>query len=126
MLLWGTAAAIPIVMHLLNRRRQQTVNWAAMRLLLQVIEKQSRRIRIEQLILLILRTLIFVNARVSARTPLFPTTAKWRIGCRTATPRHLIFVIDNSYSMGYRDDRGTRFSAAQNARNRIRKSFGSW
>ena len=43
MLLWGAAAAIPIVLHLLNRRRQQTVSWAAMRLLMQVIEKQSKR-----------------------------------------------------------------------------------
>ena len=51
MLLWGLAAAIPIVIHLLNRLRHSQVAWAAMEYLLAALKKRSRRIRIEQWLL---------------------------------------------------------------------------
>jgi Aerotolerance regulator N-terminal/von Willebrand factor type A domain/CARDB len=113
MLLWGAAAAIPIVLHLLNRRRQQTVTWAAMRLLLQVIEKQSKRVRIEQLILLLLRTLILLTLGVSLARPYFEPQVTGETVAAQRPPRLWVLVLDNSYSMGYRDEQGTRFAAAQ-------------
>src|SRR5436309_13210065 len=52
-LLYGLAAAsVPIIIHLLNRRKYREVTWAALRFLLAAIRKNPRRIRIEQLILL--------------------------------------------------------------------------
>ncbi len=113
MLVWGVAAAIPVVLHLLNRRRQQTVTWAAMRLLMQVIEKQSKRVRIEQLILLLLRTLILLTFAVALARPFFTPPADAGTVAAQRAPRLWILVIDNSYSMGYRDETGTRFVAAQ-------------
>lgn len=113
MLLWGAAAAIPIVLHLLNRRRQQTVSWAAMRMLLQVIEKQSKRVRIEQLILLLLRTLILLTLGVSLARPYFEPQVTGEAVAAQRPSRLWVLVLDNSYSMGYRDEQGTRFAAAQ-------------
>ena len=113
MLLWGTAADIPIVLHLLHRRRQQTVSWAAMRLLLQVIEKQSKRVRIEQLILLLLRTLILLTLGLALARPFTSSQSASGTVAAQRPPRLWIFVIDNSYSMGYRDEHGTRFASAQ-------------
>lgn len=113
MLLWGTAAAIPIVLHLLHRRRQQTVSWAAMRLLLQVIEKQSKRVRIEQLILLLLRTLILLTLGLALARPFISSQTASGTVAAQRPPRLWILVIDNSYSMGYRDEHGTRFASAQ-------------
>ena len=113
MLLWGSAAAIPIVLHLLNRRRQQTVSWAAMRLLLQVIEKQSKRVRMEQLILLLLRTLILLTLGLALARPFFAPESAGSTVAAQRPPRLWILVLDNSYSMGYRDEQGTRFMAAQ-------------
>src|SRR5947199_7684758 len=52
------AASIPIIIHLLNRRRFRIVTWAAMRFLLAAQKQNSRRLRIEQLILLLTRILI--------------------------------------------------------------------
>jgi len=46
------AASIPIVIHLLNRRRFRIVQWAAMRFLLAAQKKNTRRMRLEQLLLL--------------------------------------------------------------------------
>src|SRR6516162_7228654 len=62
--LWGTlligggAVAIPIVIHLLSRRRYKVVTWAAMRFLLAAQKQNTRRMRLEQIILLVVRTVL--------------------------------------------------------------------
>ncbi len=114
MLAWGAAAAIPLVLHLLNRRRQQTVSWAAMRLLMQVIEKQSKRVRIEQLLLLLLRTMILLTLALALARPFFTPPVDAGTVAAARAPRLWILVLDNSYSMGVREETGTRFTEAQN------------
>src|SRR4051812_32179157 len=52
------AASIPVIIHLLNRKRYRVVNWAAMRFLLAAMKKNTRRLRVEQLLLLLLRVFI--------------------------------------------------------------------
>src|ERR671916_2149899 len=54
------AASLPIIIHLLNKRKHREMPWAAMRFLLAAIRKNSRRIRIEQWLLLAVRTLIII------------------------------------------------------------------
>ena len=57
-LLWGLAlASIPLIIHLLFRRKFRRVDWAPMRYLKLSIQRNRRRIRLEQLLLLLLRTL---------------------------------------------------------------------
>ncbi len=55
-----TAAAAPVIIHLWNKRRHREIRWAAMEYLLAAIRNNSRRITIEQLILLLIRTLVVV------------------------------------------------------------------
>src|SRR5438270_5627669 len=52
------AASVPVIIHLLNRRRYRVVDWAAMRFLLAAMRKNVRRLRVEQLLLLAVRTLL--------------------------------------------------------------------
>src|SRR5438105_8326594 len=52
------AAAVPIVIHLLHHNRYRVVTWAAMRFLLAAQRKNTRRMRLEQWILLAVRTLV--------------------------------------------------------------------
>ena len=52
------AAAIPIIIHLLNRRRFKRVPWAAMRFVQVSLQRNQRRMQIEDLILLIIRCLL--------------------------------------------------------------------
>jgi hypothetical protein len=42
------AVSIPVIIHLLNRRRYKVVVWAAMRFLLSAQRKNSRRMRLER------------------------------------------------------------------------------
>ncbi|MCA9104636.1 MAG: BatA domain-containing protein [Planctomycetales bacterium] len=68
MLLAGAAAiSVPIIIHLLNRRRFKEVDWAAMDFLLDAEQKNRRRVRVEHLILLLLRclTMLLIGAMIA-------------------------------------------------------------
>jgi len=55
-LLWGLGLmSIPIIIHLLFRRQFERVEWAPMRYLKLTIQRNRRRVQLEQLILLLLR-----------------------------------------------------------------------
>src|SRR5437764_12236262 len=54
------AAAVPVIIHLLNRRRFRIVEWAAMRFLLAAQRQNVRRLRLEQWLLLAVRCLMLV------------------------------------------------------------------
>ena len=57
-ILWGVGlGAVPIIIHMLYKRRYKELPWAAMRFLLEAARRNSRRIRLEQLILLMVREL---------------------------------------------------------------------
>ena len=103
--------SVPIIIHLLNRRRFKVLDWAAMRFLLESVRKNRRRVRIEELILLFLRCLaIFLLAVAVGRF----------MGCGTAkvlpvgTPAQMthVFILDDSVSMGQKVADTTAFTKA--------------
>src|ERR1700680_2595680 len=74
----GGAVSIPVIIHLLNRKRFRIVEWAAMRFLLSAQKKNARRMRLEQLILLAVRCLIILIL-VLAMSSVTPwAEAMWR------------------------------------------------
>lgn len=92
--------AIPILVHLLTRRRRRTVRWGAMRFLLEAYRRQKRRLRLEQLILLLMRCALVALIGVAVARPFFgPESALG--GSRT-----LILVIDDSLTAGVVDEQG--------------------
>ncbi|MFW6132272.1 MAG: BatA domain-containing protein [Planctomycetota bacterium] len=58
MLIGLAAVAVPIVIHLLNRRRAKVVDWGAMQFLLGSAAARNRRVMIEDIFLMILRCLL--------------------------------------------------------------------
>ncbi len=110
LILWGLAlAALPIIIHLLHKRRYRETEWAAMRFLLDAARKNSRRIRLEQLILLGVRVLLLVLLVVGLAQPLLESYATLP---EVEAPRHRIIVVDTSFSMGYVDGGQSRFARA--------------
>src|SRR5688572_6560302 len=97
------AMAIPVIIHILNRRRFKTVTWAAMEFLLRAMRKNRRRLRFEQWVLLATRCLVVVLLGMALARPLGCETASMAlVGGRTGLS---VFVIDNSYSMAYEVNR---------------------
>jgi hypothetical protein len=110
----GAAAAVPIIIHLLNRRRFRIVRWAAMRFLLAAQRQNTRRMRLEQLILLALRVLLvlLVIGAMASVTPWAEAMWNyfWPNGAgfaRVSSGRtHKIVVIDGSLSMAVKTGGG--------------------
>jgi hypothetical protein len=113
MLWWGLAAAIPVLLHYLYRRRQTTIPWAAMQLLLQVVQRESQRVRLEQWLLLALRTLILLVLAISLARPFWQSADPAANQPGNTPASTWIIGVDVSYSMGYRVDNESRLQAAQ-------------
>ncbi len=106
------AAAIPILLHLLNKRRTKTIPFSSLRFLKQLESKRIRRLRLYQLLLIALRTLFIVFlvltfARPTLQTALLPGQSA------QATA---VIVLDDSYSM-------QRISAGRSAFGSARKKL---
>jgi hypothetical protein len=92
-------AGIPIIIHILNRRRYKTVDWAAMDFLLRAMRKNRQRVRFEQWLLLAARCLVLALLGFALARPLLKgNNAMGALNGRTGLH---VFVIDNSYSMSY-------------------------
>ena len=104
----AVALSIPLIIHLLNRSRFRTVDWAAMHLLESVISSNRRRFRLDQLILLLIRCAIPALLALLMARPVL-TGSGIPAG---DTPASLVILLDNSYSMDVADPAGTRFDAA--------------
>jgi len=89
-------ASLPILIHLIGRRRAPTVPFAAFDFLLAVNKRLARRERLRQILLLILRTLALVALALGVARPM---TA--RPAAAALANRRLAIVIDTSASMRY-------------------------
>ncbi|MFM1866989.1 MAG: hypothetical protein RL591_397, partial [Planctomycetota bacterium] len=69
------AVALPIVIHLLFRRRRVPVDWAAMEILREAIRRTNRKLRFEQWIVLTLRALTILMAGLAIAVPIFGDAA---------------------------------------------------
>lgn len=119
MLGWLAAAAAPILIHLWSRRRYREVPWAAVTFLLAAMRKNSRRIQLQQWILLAVRTLMLVLVVLALAEPLGQNLAAGVGGVST----HKVIVIDVSFSMGYREhDRSLLAKAKQLAQELVEQS----
>jgi hypothetical protein len=96
--------AIPIIIHILNRRRFKTVTWAAMEFLLRALRKNRRRLQFEQWILLATRCAVLLLAGLALARPIACSDSSIAGLAASRSGLHVI-VLDNSYSMNYRSDR---------------------
>ena len=73
MLFGLVALAIPILIHLLNRSKPRVMEWAAMQFLLASLTYRSRRILLEELVLLVLRCLTLACLALALARPFLPS-----------------------------------------------------
>ena len=122
--LWGGLAAagvaVPIVIHLFNRYRHRRVQWAAMDLLRRAMTVRSRQVRLEDVLLLLLRCLaIALIAFALVRPTVLGAGARWiggegRVGA--------VIAVDGSYSMATRGVQ-SQFDAARSAAEAVGRTL---
>lgn len=110
------ASTIPVILHLINLRKLKTVEFSTLKFLKELQKTKIRRIKLKQILLLILRTLLiifavlaFARPTVETSLPVFGTYAK----------TSAVIIVDNSFSMDVSDERGNRFSQAKNSASAI-------
>lgn len=94
---WLSLAAVPIVIHLLFRRRTRRVEWAAMQFLERAHKRTKRRIQLENLLLLLLRVAAVALLVFAAARPLLQSTNP--VAGLAHTPTHAVIIVDVSGSM---------------------------
>jgi uncharacterized membrane protein len=112
---------IPVLIHLLNRRRFRRIPWAAMSFLLAANRRSAKRVRLEQLLLMLARIGVVVLLGLAVARPYVPASA---ILPGSSSRVHRIVLVDNSLSMNaHGADGRTRFAAAQQCATRLVDSF---
>jgi hypothetical protein len=98
---WGLlACTIPIIIHLIFRRRYQRLPWAAMKFLLAAYRKTKTTLLVENLLLLLLRILLIVVLVTLFARPIARLLPGVMPGRQT---EHFVLVLDNSFSMEVRE-----------------------
>jgi len=87
------AAAVPIILHLVQRREPPTVMFPAVRYLIDATREHQRRLRVQHWLLLAIRTLLIVALVLAAAGPLIA-----RPGVASHAPSAMVVVLDNSAS----------------------------
>ncbi len=91
------AAAIPALLHLLERRVPPELPFPAVRYLADAERRSARHLRLRHLLLLVLRTALIVAIVLAAAGPLVPSRAT---GGTLHPPTALALILDNSPSAG--------------------------
>ncbi|KAB2641129.1 MAG: hypothetical protein DVB25_02850 [Verrucomicrobia bacterium] len=96
LLLWFLlAASIPVVIHLLNRRRHKTIHWAAMQFLLKATRESRGKKKLRHFLILACRTLGLAALIVAAARPIVSGLLGWGGGAIDV----VVLVLDRSASM---------------------------
>lgn len=96
MALFGlAAAAVPALLHLLQRRIPPTVTFPAIQYLQETERRHSRRLKLRNLLLLLLRTALIATVVLAAARPVAPLPVGDGHG-----PTAIALVVDNSLSSG--------------------------
>jgi hypothetical protein len=111
------AAAIPVLLHLLNLRKLRTVDFSSVRFLKDLQKTSMRRLRVRQILLLILRTLLIVSIVMAFSRP----TLRMQLGGfgSAGASSTMIVIVDDSPSMNFHDERGTAFTRATQAASHL-------
>ena len=103
----AACVAIPIVIHLLMRRRRKPVRWAAMRFLLEAYRQRQRRVRLEQFLLLAARCLLIALIALAVGRPVLDGA-----GVLGSGSREVYLLVDTSLGSAIRGTGGESELAA--------------
>ncbi|NQT53742.1 BatA domain-containing protein [bacterium] len=107
----AVATGIPLLLHMIHRRKAQRVLFPTIRFLKASNERTSRRQRIQDLLLLLMRMLLFFLCGFALDSQCNRIRSSKYAGLGRAV--NAVILLDNSYSMGTVHEGRTRFEAAK-------------
>ncbi|MCX7833266.1 MAG: BatA domain-containing protein [Ignavibacteria bacterium] len=121
LLLGLLAVLIPIIIHLLNFKRATKIEFSSLMFLKEVKEKQVHKIKIKELILLIIRILIITFLVLSFSKP-FIKSESYGDATKTKTA---VILFDNSFSMEVSQQGKNLVEIGRDVLNNIKKNYNS-
>jgi hypothetical protein len=109
------AVSIPVIIHLFHRSKFRIVPWGAMHLLEAVLRKNTKRIKLEQWLLLLIRCAIPVALALAMSRPVVTGLEPLLRNAKTS----MVLVVDNSYSMEAGGPANSNFQQAREAARQI-------
>jgi hypothetical protein len=96
LLLWGLlAASIPVLIHLINKRRHKTIQWAAMQFLLKATRESRGKKKLRHILILTCRSLAIAALAFAAARPIVSGLIGWGGGSIDT----VLLLLDRSASM---------------------------
>jgi len=118
--LWGLlAASIPVIIHLINRRRHQTVQWAAMQFLLKATRESRGKRKLRNILILACRCLVITGLIIAAARPVVSGLMGWGGG----SIETVVLLLDRSASMEARPGDGLK-SRRELILDKVRTAIG--
>ena len=95
----GAAAAAPVIIHLIMRTKPRELVFPALRFVKKTHRSNISKLKLKHLLLLLMRILAILLIVILIARPRLPA---WQRAVDRSQPTAVVFVIDNSGSMGYR------------------------
>ncbi|MFA6232848.1 MAG: BatA domain-containing protein [Bacteroidota bacterium] len=105
------AAAIPIILHLLNLRKTRVIEFSTLTFLKELQRSKIRKLKLKQWLLLALRTLIVIFVVLAFTRPALRTGFGFLPG--TTAKSSVVIVLDNSFSLLDSDEHGQLLKQAK-------------
>ena len=107
------AAAIPVILHLLNLRKLKTIEFSTLAFLKELQQTKIRRLKFRQLLLLLIRTLIVILIVLAFARPALRGRILGTIGSHAHSS--VVFILDDSFSLAVSDEHGSRLKQLKEA-----------
>ncbi|MEJ5263301.1 MAG: BatA and WFA domain-containing protein [Ignavibacterium sp.] len=111
------AAAIPVIIHLLNLRKLKKIEFSTLAFLKELQKNKIRKIKIKQWLLLALRVLIILFIVMAFARPALRGLSI--AGTTSAAKTSAVFILDNSFSMSVLGQNGSYFNQAKDVIRKI-------
>lgn len=105
-LLAGLFAVLPVIIHLLQRRREVVLPYSMVRFILLAKKRSSRRLRLKRLFLLLLRMAAIILLAIILARPTVPSPAALE---PSGGAGNTVVILDNSLSMAAVESGRSRF-----------------
>jgi hypothetical protein len=115
-------AAVPIIIHLIHKRRPRRQAFAAIELVLRSVQRVERRWRLRRFLLLASRVALLAALALAAAGPLFGSTHTLAVA--NSGPKRLGIVIDASLSMRAKYGQTSAFNRAVAAARSLVDAMG--
>jgi hypothetical protein len=117
-LLFGLLAGlIPLLIHLFNRHKVKKVYFSSLMFLKSMQKSYLRRVKIRQVLLLLIRTLIILFIVLAFARPTIKGSLGAKFGSKAKSS--VVIILDDSYSMGFETKDGSFFEIGKKKASQI-------